>query len=237
MALLERLVLLPFAILKRVSLRIETFTAGPLSNNIYLLTDDDAHETVIIDPSIDSEIALAAVQANPSSPLQAIWNTHGHFDHIYDNAKWKHLFKVPLIAHAGDEYFLENLGDMSVWFGLPVPESVAPDVLLENDQIIRVGRHEARVLYTPGHSPGSVSFYLAEAGVCISGDVLFRGSVGRTDLPGCSTAALNESLRLLATLPSTTRILPGHGLATTLGEELQTNPFYHELQASPENSI
>jgi glyoxylase-like metal-dependent hydrolase (beta-lactamase superfamily II) len=220
-----------------VSLRIQTFTAGPLSNNIYLLTDDESHESVIIDPSIDSDIALTAVRANPSAPLQAVWNTHGHFDHIYDNAKWKRAFNVPLLAHAGDEYFLENLGDMSVWFGLPVPESVAPDQLLEGGQTVRVGRHEASVLYTPGHSPGSISFYFAESGgaesgVCISGDVLFRGSVGRTDLPGCSTEELNESLRLLATLPTATRILPGHGPETTVGEELQTNPFYHALQAS-----
>lgn len=211
-------------------LRIETFASGPLDNNIYLLHDDDARECVLIDPSIDSDAALAAVQASPNS-LKAIWNTHGHFDHVYDNARWKSAFTVPLWAHPGDEYFLEHLAEMALWFGLPAPQTVKPDLLFHNKGEARVGNNVARVLHTPGHSPGSVSFYFESEGVCISGDVIFRGSAGRTDLPLCSREELDDSLALLAALPSATRLLPGHGEATTVGAELADNPFLQHLSS------
>ncbi|HEX8551548.1 MAG TPA: MBL fold metallo-hydrolase [Abditibacteriaceae bacterium] len=205
-------------------MHIETFTAGPLENNIYLLSDDVANECVLIDPSIDSDAALEKVRSN-SYALKAIWNTHGHFDHIYDNARWKSEFNVPLWAHRGDEYFLEHLEEMAHWFGLPVPEKVAPDQFFVDGDTVRVGSYEAQVLHTPGHSPASVSFYFSTEAVCISGDVLFKDSAGRTDLPLCSRDDLDASLARLAALPTGTRILPGHGVATTVGDELRTNPF------------
>jgi glyoxylase-like metal-dependent hydrolase (beta-lactamase superfamily II) len=214
-----------------MALRIETFVAGPLVNNIYLLHDDEAGACVLIDPSIDSEAALAAAQSSPNA-LAAIWNTHGHFDHIYDNARWKSAFDVPLWAHRGDEYFLEHLAEMALWFGLPAPGTVAPDSLFHNGDEMRVGNHVARVLYTPGHSPGSVSFHFAAEAVCISGDVIFRGSAGRTDLPLCSREELDRSLALIAALPPETRLLPGHGEATTVGAELADNPFIRHLRGA-----
>jgi len=210
-------------------LRIQTFVAGPLDNNIYLLHDDNARQSVLIDPSIASDAALAAAQAVPNV-LAAIWNTHGHFDHIYDNARWKDAFDVPLWAYPGDEYFLEHLAEMALWFGLPAPRTAQPDALFHTDDEVRVGSHIARVLHTPGHSPGSVSFYFEADAVCVSGDVIFRGSAGRTDLPLCSREELNDSLARLAGLPSATRLLPGHGGATTVGAELADNPFVRHLR-------
>jgi glyoxylase-like metal-dependent hydrolase (beta-lactamase superfamily II) len=212
-----------------MSLRIETFVAGPLANNIYLLCDDEAQQCVLVDPSIDSDAALAQVRSN-STVLTAIWNTHGHFDHIYDNARWKKAFSVPLLAHAGDEYFLEHLEEMALWFGLPAPERIAPDAALHEGDEVKVGDCAARVLHTPGHSPGSVSFYFQKEGVCISGDVIFEGSAGRTDLPLCSRDDLDDSLARLAALPPETRLLPGHGAATTVGRELAENPFIRHLR-------
>lgn len=214
-----------------MSLRIETFRAGPLDNNIYLLCDDEAGECVLVDPSIDSDAALAAVRTGPSM-LKGIWNTHGHFDHIYDNARWKREFPVPLRAHAGDEYFLEHLEDMARWFGLPAPPAIAPDAELHEGDTVRVGNCSGMVLHTPGHSPGSVSFYFAADAVCISGDVIFRGSAGRTDLPLCSPHDLAASLERLAALPPETRLLPGHGEATSVGRELAENPFIRHLKGA-----
>lgn len=214
-----------------MALRIETFVAGPLDNNIYLLHDDEARESVLIDPSIDSEAALAAVQSSPNT-LRALWNTHGHFDHIYDNARWKSAFDVPLWAFPGDEYFLEHLAEMALWFGLPSPQTVQPDSLFHNGGEVRVGSYVGRVFHTPGHSPGSVSFYFAADAVCISGDVIFRGSAGRTDLPLCSREELDASLALLAALLPETRLLPGHGEATTVGAELADNPFLSHLRGA-----
>lgn len=217
--------------ISQVSLSIETFVVGPMPNNLYLLVDDEAREVVVIDPSMGSETALQRVEEleNAGYTVRAIWNTHGHFDHIYDNAVWKTRFPVPLLMHQGDEFYIDRLREQSFWFNLPEPEQVRPDGWLVDGQILQIGNHEVKVLHTPGHSPGSVSFLLEEVGACISGDVLFRGSVGRTDLPGCSFEELQRSLARLAALPAATKILSGHGDATTIGFELSTNPFLENL--------
>lgn len=209
-----------------MGLRIETFVVGPLPNNLYLLLDDQAREAVVVDPSIGSEAALERMRElqKQGVKLAAIWNTHGHFDHVYDNAAWKSEFDVPLGMHDGDLFWTQRLREQALWFGLPTPQSVAPDFSFEDGQIVRVGTHAARVMHTPGHSPGSVSFLFEDQNACVSGDVLFRGSVGRTDLPGCSVEELRLSLKRLSELPAPTRILSGHGDATTIGEEM-TNPF------------
>jgi glyoxylase-like metal-dependent hydrolase (beta-lactamase superfamily II) len=161
--------------------------------------------------------------------LTAIWNTHGHFDHIYDNAAWRQEFAAPLWMHPDDQLFIDRLPEQALWMGFPAPPVRSPTTLSRPDKPVHIGEHAVRVLHTPGHSPGSVSFHFTSAGICISGDVLFRGSIGRTDLPGCSFNILQESLLKLSKLPAATRILPGHGDATTVGFEMSTNPFYEPL--------
>jgi len=219
-----------------MSLRVETFVVGPLTNNLYLLIDDEARECVVIDPSVQSEPAVARVQQLQATGIRptAIWNTHGHFDHIYDNAAWRAAFDVPLLMHPDDAFMIERLPEYAQWLRMPAPQTGQPDGWIEAGSTLSVGNHHAYVLHTPGHSPGSVSFCFP--GLCISGDVLFRGSVGRTDLPGCSQPQLFESLRLLCELPAETRILPGHGDETTIGAELETNPFCRNI-FSRENSL
>lgn len=209
-----------------MSLQVETFVVGPMPNNLYILRDDEAGECVVIDPSIDSEIAITRVQELQSSgvKLTAIWNTHGHFDHVYDNFRWKSDFNVPLWMHRDDMFWIENLRESALWMGLPAPQVVTPDSWIEPDATLRLGRHDIKVLHTPGHSPGSVTFH-CEEGFCISGDVLFRNSIGRTDLSGCSAEQLQESLRLLCELPPFTRVLSGHGPETTIALEMETNPY------------
>lgn len=214
-----------------MTLHIESWTAGPLANNIYLLWDEVAGQAVIVDPSIAGEPALERMRelAVQGVVLHQIWNTHGHFDHVYDNARWKQEYSVPLLMHRDDEFLLDRLREQSLWVGLEAPPRVQPDAALHEGQELSLGHHRARVLHTPGHSPGSVSFWFEAASCCISGDVLFRGGVGRTDLPGCSVEALGQSLRRLAGLPPDTRILPGHGPQTTVGLELATNSYLQQL--------
>ncbi len=210
---------------------IEHFQVGSMDNNLYLLIDHSAAQFVVIDPSMESEAALnrAHELQNSGLQLQAIWNTHGHFDHILDNHLWKNAFDVPLLMHEGDLFFVERLREQAMWFGFPATDGLPPDDYLQEGQILTVGTQSVQVLYTPGHSPGSVSFYLKEHEVCISGDVIFKGSAGRTDLPGCSAQKLGESLHRLLSLPGSTQILPGHGPATNVAHEKQTNPIYLSL--------
>lgn len=212
-----------------MSLLIETFVVGPFPNNLYLLTDTNSRQSVVIDPSIQSEIVIEHVQKS-GADLQAIWNTHGHLDHIYDNALWKEKFAVPIWMHEADSFFLEHLREQAIWLGLPPGNPVPLDKNFQDGQTVFIGEHSAKILHTPGHSPGSVSLYFADQNVLFGGDVLFQGSVGRTDLPGCDNSQLQNSLRALMQLPPQTRVLPGHGEETTLGEELRANPFLEFLR-------
>ena len=215
-----------------MSLFIETFVVGPLPNNLYLLRDDVAREIVVVDPSMDSEIARDRVLElqHDGYKLAAIWNTHGHFDHITDNARWKKEFDAPLLMHRDDEWLLETLPDTSAMFGFKEPQIALPDTWLEEGQILHVGAHQCRVLVLPGHSPGSVAFYFADENLCVSGDVLFRNSAGRTDLPRGDIEILRHSLARLCELPDNTRILPGHMDETTIGAEKRSNPYCRDLQ-------
>jgi hydroxyacylglutathione hydrolase len=206
-------------------LLIEGFVCGPLETNVYLVLDTATNEAVVIDPSIqtDEVLARAAQWRVQGVTFKAIWNTHGHFDHVYDNARWKSELGLPIYAHPADAFFLENLREQAIWFGLPAPEITAADFELSAGQTLQVGNTSVQVLEIPGHSPGSVGFYFASQDICISGDVLFAGSVGRTDLPGCSEAELATSLRELFALPDETQILCGHGETTTVRAEKRSN--------------
>jgi len=210
-----------------VSFQFETFVVGPFPNNLYLLRDDASRQMIVIDPSIQSDAPFARAKELQAEgyTLQAIWNTHGHLDHVYDNARWKEFFQLPIFLHQADVFLLEHLREQAIWLGLPPAENFAPDHFLNAETDLKLGAHAVQVLPLPGHSPGSVAFYFAEHNLLFSGDVLFQNSVGRTDLPGCDEAALKNSLRTLAALPPQTRVLSGHGAATTIGIELRTNPF------------
>lgn len=215
-----------------MSLQFETFNIGPMDNNLYMVIDEDAKEFVVIDPSLESDPAVERAEALISAGYRfvAIWNTHGHFDHVYDNARWKAAFGAPLYAHPDDGFFLEHLREQAIWFGFPQPEVAKPDFAIEPEtEQLKVGGYAPQVISIPGHSPGSVGFYFREAHVCIAGDVLFAGSVGRADLPGASEARLASSVRRLLHLPAETRILPGHGPETTVAAELATNDVAKDL--------
>lgn len=214
------------------SLQIESFEIGPFPNNLYFVLDETTRDFIVVDPSIESEAAIARAQEliETGYALRAIWNTHGHVDHVHDNALWKETFSVPIGMHQADDFLLQFLHEQSIWLGLPPARPVAVDFRFEDGQTVKVGGHSAGVLHIPGHSPGSVGFYFQDAGVIISGDVLFRGSIGRTDLPGCDNAQMQNSLQRLAALPPATRVLSGHGADTTIEHELRANPFLEDLR-------
>ena len=217
-----------------MSLQFETFIVGPFPNNLYLVRDETSRQMIVIDPSIQSDAALArAAQLQAEGyTLEAIWNTHGHLDHVYDDARWKAFFSAPIFLHQSDVFLLEHLREQAIWLGLSPAQHFAPDHFLNAENDLKLGAHAAQVLPLPGHSPGSVAFYFAELHLLFSGDVLFQNSIGRTDLPGCNAAQLQNSLRILAALPPQTRVLSGHGEATTIGDELKSNPFLGFLRNS-----
>ncbi len=152
-------------------------------------------------------------------------NTHAHWDHTAANAEVVEATGAQLAIHPGDLPLLRARGGADLW-NVPVQTSPEPDVELEEGQVLRVGKLELKVLFTPGHSQGHVSFYEASAGVVFDGDVLFKRGIGRADLPGGDFQTLMHSIKdVLLNLPSETVVYSGHGPATTVGEERVANPW------------
>jgi hydroxyacylglutathione hydrolase len=194
---------------------IQVGVFGPWLTNAYLVWDGTSDEALVLDPGMGAADALIAGAAELGLRIHVIANSHGHIDHIFDNAAIKRTSGAPLAIHPDDAYRLS--GDNI--YGLNVEPSVADRELVEGASV-DVGQLRFRILHTPGHSEGSVCLYEAERGLLLSGDVLFRGSYGRTDLPGGDDAQMVASLtRLLHEIPPDTRVLPGHGAETTLAAE------------------
>jgi len=207
-----------------MSSKIETFRVGPLDNGVYLVIDEGTGRAALVDPSFESEPILDAIRAR-GLRLEWILNTHGHYDHVVKNAFFKRETGALLAIHAADVPLLENMRAQAEWMGIEHGEdSPPPDRLLSDGDLIDLGASHLRVLHTPGHSPGGITFLAGDA--AIVGDALFAGSIGRCDLPGGDEGTLLAGIRAkLLTLPDETRVYPGHGPATTIGEEKRTNPF------------
>lgn len=205
-----------------MSLRIQQLTVGPLQENCWLLSDPEQAQAVLVDPGDEAERLLEAVDAT-SATLSGIWLTHAHFDHVGAVAAVVRARQVPVWLHPADQVLYTHVADSARRWGLEVePPSPADHDLAEGD-VLTLGRFRFDVWHVPGHAPGHVAF--VGHGLCISGDVLFAGSIGRTDLPFCDPTAMHQSLQRLATLDESTRVLPGHGGMTTIGQERRSNPF------------
>ena len=183
----------------------------------------------MIDPGDDVSRIVDALTRHELK-VKAIIATHAHIDHVGGLASLKQLTGAPAMIHEGDVPLYEHLAEQAAWLGVPTPSTTTLDRLLIEDERLDVGGHTLHVLHTPGHSPGSVSFVVDESTpTVLSGDTLFAGSIGRTDLWGGSFPEIIESIRRrLLTLPNEVVVIPGHGPLTTIGTERTTNPFLVE---------
>ncbi|MBN1667608.1 MAG: MBL fold metallo-hydrolase [Anaerolineales bacterium] len=208
-------------------LEIMTFTLGPAATNAYLVADTENNEAVVIDPAWEGETILAAAEER-GWRIGQMWYTHAHFDHFGGAAGVvKGCDPEPVVALHPEDLPLWQARGGAPLFGIrlddPGPE---PNIELAHGQELQLGRYRFEVRYAPGHTRGHVMFYCAEQAVLFSGDVIFQGAIGRSDLPGGNYQVLMDSIRQqVLTLPDETRVLSGHGFETTVGVERRQNPF------------
>jgi hydroxyacylglutathione hydrolase len=204
-------------------LEVVALPNGQFAENCYLLADRRSREAVIIDPGEEPAMFLAELDTR-GWHLHAIWLTHAHIDHIMGVGVVRRVTGAPIHLHPLDRPIYEGLPQFGAWVGMQLDPPPPPDVALQAGVPVRVGRFEFDVRFTPGHSPGSVSFVGHD--MVFGGDVLFNGSIGRTDLPGGDYATLMASIQSqLLSLPDSTVVHSGHGPETTIGVERLTNPF------------
>ena len=230
-------------------LEIISFTLGPAQTNAYLVADSETKDAAVIDPAWDGHLILEAAQSR-GWRIAHLWYTHAHFDHIGGaGAIADALNPLPLVALHPNDHVLWRAGGGGAFFGFDIDPGPEPTIDFYQGQILRLGSVEFEVRFTPGHTPGHCILYVANPNprapeghrddserreptgersrsVCFCGDVIFAGSVGRTDLPGASREQLERSIKTqIFTLPDETRLLSGHGPETTVAEEKQSNPF------------
>ena len=198
----------------------------PFQQNCTILFDMDDRTGVVVDPGGDVELIRQAIGEHELS-IQAIWLTHGHIDHVGGAAELRDALKVPIEGpHLADKYLLDHVVESGANFGMIGVRNFAPDRWLNEGDQTKIGELTFDILHCPGHSPGSVVFFNREMRFAHVGDVLFNGSVGRTDLPGGSHATLIQSITdKLLPLGDDVQFICGHGPGSTFGHERQTNPF------------
>jgi glyoxylase-like metal-dependent hydrolase (beta-lactamase superfamily II) len=210
-------------------MNVHQFTFNLFSENTYILTDNYSKDCIIIDPGCsnyyEQNILMDFIQNHQLKPVLLI-NTHCHIDHVFGNQWVKDTFKIPFYAHEKEMDNLHKLPMYAPMFGIPPFSSPFPDRYIDEKDIITFSKTTLKILFAPGHSAGSICFYHAESHQIISGDVLFRGSIGRYDLPGGNYHTLIKSIKeKLLPLPDQTIIYSGHGEPTTINEEKEFNPF------------
>jgi glyoxylase-like metal-dependent hydrolase (beta-lactamase superfamily II) len=209
--------------------QVKYFTFGPFSENTYILYDD-TKECIIIDPGCytapERQQLSNFINQNDLKPVRLI-NTHCHLDHIFGNKYVADTYQLGLEIHQGEIPVLEAAPMAAQMYGIQgMQPSPSPSRFIKEGDTISFGNTTLSVLFTPGHSPASISFYCEKSHFVIGGDVLFHGSIGRTDLPGGNFNTLMESIvNQLLTLPDRTLVYSGHGPATAVGSERKTNPF------------
>jgi hydroxyacylglutathione hydrolase len=200
-------------------------TVGPFQENCYVIGDQETGVGAIVDPGDEAaRIALAVEQTNLE--IGQILVTHAHIDHVGAVAALAEEYACPVLMHAEAEPMLKQLPTQAMMMGLRFGKLPTVDRHIEDEEVLEVGSLRLESRYTPGHAPGHLAFYVESEGLVLSGDALFAGSVGRTDLFGGNADLLMRSIReRLLTLPDDTRVHPGHGPGTTIGDERAHNPF------------
>lgn len=207
----------------------EILAVGPLRCNCSILGDETSREAIVVDPGDDIPRILHLLQRHQLTVKQIVV-THAHIDHIAGAQSLKQLTGAPILYNKRDLAMVAIMDVQASWLGIDTPEVSAPDDSLEDGDVIIINGLSGTVIFTPGHTPGSLCLHLPGQNLLLAGDTLFAGSIGRTDLPGGDTAMLLASIRdRLLPLPDSTRVVPGHGGDTTIGTERQANPFLQRL--------
>jgi glyoxylase-like metal-dependent hydrolase (beta-lactamase superfamily II) len=202
-------------------------TVGAFQENSYLVVDEETGDAVIIDPGADADALVEMIESSGAT-LQAVWLTHAHLDHIGAVSAIRRGFPgVPVHLHPLDRQVYDAQSFFAESYQVPFEQPDAPDEDLAHGDVVHVGNLSFNVIHLPGHSPGHVVFH--GHGIVLGGDVLFAGSIGRTDLPMANPAHMQDSLRTMAALPRETVVYPGHGATTTIGDEINSNPFLNGI--------
>jgi hydroxyacylglutathione hydrolase len=210
-----------------------TATGGVAMTNCFLVADENTKQAVLFDAPDHTAERLLKETANRGWDLIGLWLTHGHFDHFADHAVVKqHFPTAKILIHPLEEHKAENPDLQTRMFGLPlIIPPLRADAHVADNQKLKLGSLDVIAIHTPGHAPGHVAYHFPTENILIGGDLIIAGSVGRTDLPDSDHAALEASIRRLMELPAKTRLLGGHGPATTLEHERKTNPFVQQALA------
>lgn len=211
-------------------MKVDWVTVGPFQENSYLLSDPETGRAVLVDPGDEASRILRMVEKAAVS-IDAIWITHAHVDHVGAIAAVKRAWDVPVLLHQDDLVLYRRASAQAAVYGLRLEQPDDPDGELAHGDVLSVGTSRLTVHHTPGHAPGHVVF--VGDGIMIGGDLLFAGSIGRTDLPFSSPEAMETSLGLVAAFDPELVVYPGHGPPTTIGTELATNPFLAGVRSYP----
>jgi glyoxylase-like metal-dependent hydrolase (beta-lactamase superfamily II) len=211
-----------------MALHLKWFTFNPFSENTYILYSDNK-DCIIFDPGCsnqqEEETLVSFLEEKQLHPIKLIL-THAHIDHVLGVRFITQKFKLPLEMHQQDLPVYESAANIAKMYGIPFNQGPQPSLFLDENSKVEIDGQTLDIFHTPGHSPGSICFYSKSNNFIISGDVLFNGSIGRTDLPGGNFETLSESIRTkLYTLPNNTRVFSGHGESTLIGNEKLHNPF------------
>jgi hydroxyacylglutathione hydrolase len=204
---------------------LETFPVGPLQCNCTILADEETREAIIVDPG-DEITRIHRRLSDLGLTLKQILITHAHIDHVGGALKLKSLMGAPIYLNEADLPLLHMMSAQAAWLGIETPETAPPDEGLIDGRHVGLASYPAHVIHTPGHTQGSICLHFAPMKIVLAGDTLFAGSIGRTDLPGGNFDQIIDSIQSrLLNLPDETRVIPGHGPATTIGAERKSNPF------------
>jgi len=210
-------------------MQIYRLVFSPIEVNTYIIADDQ-NKCAVIDCGCYSgqefkQFTVFLEEKNLEPVL--LLNTHCHLDHIFGNGMFLEKYKLGSLSHSSDEMNRKNSVKQAMFFGLKMDTPPEPAGFIEDNQVIPFGPLKLKALHVPGHSPGSIAFYIEKEGIVFTGDALFAGSIGRTDLPGGDYDTLINSIKTkLFTLPAETVVYPGHYGSTTVGKEINTNPYF-----------
>ena len=210
-------------------MNVRWVTVGAFQENSYLLSDEASRSGVLIDPGAEPERIRRMVE-DAGITVEGIWLTHAHVDHVGAVQAMRERYGVRVHLHPDDLPIYRRAAQSAAFYGIPFEQPDDPDATLADGQVLTVAGREFRVMHTPGHAPGHVVF--VGEGLMLGGDLLFAGSIGRTDLPLSDPARMEQSLARIAALDPALVVHPGHGPPTTIGDELESNPYLSEFHAA-----